>query len=181
MCSQKSLPLCFYLFHRFIFLCFSDTCPHISHTKGSFTSLLHCSPLFLPQYAFCRQYSFQLCLLKWCHKVPLRKNGMGMIIGVGGWVRENLREFATVGGRRGHEGQKVSVDMKEMKECNVGEKGPGGAGTAWFSAKLLISKTTQTSNDCVFCWGATVKNWLKKQQQQKKLMLASTTVLLTSI
>lgn len=61
---------------------------------------------------------------------------MGMIIGVERWVKQNLREFETDGGRQGHGGQKVNGDIKEMKECNVGEKGPGGAATACFCAPL---------------------------------------------
>lgn len=45
--------------------------------------------------------------------------------------------------------------MKGMKECNVREKGPGGAGAACFSAEWLHSLTTRTLNGCFFGWGAT--------------------------
>lgn len=63
--------------------------------------------------------------------------------------------------------------MKEMKEGNVGEKGPGGTGTAWFSARLLLATTTQTLNVSFaeVPQGMTGKN----------TDVASTTVLLISI
>lgn len=57
--------------------------------------------------------------------------------------------------------------MKEMKECNVRDKGAGGAGTACFSAKLLLSLTTQTLNCCFVevPQGITGKKLMWLQQQ----------------
>lgn len=91
----STLLLRFYLFLRFIFLCCSDICPHIWHTKGTSTSLLHPSSLSSLSKPFVSNILFNCVpwngVIRFCEG----KNGTGMIVRVERWVKENLREFET--------------------------------------------------------------------------------------